>query len=488
MDGINTNVPYKSPKDKEATVHREVGAVRSSVEGPNQAGAKGPYLNKRDSVKEDEVIGPYEGLIMPSKVQELQRTLYRKAKAEPRWRAWSLYGHVCRRDVLESALDAVVKNKGAAGFDGISTDTVKAAKDAFLKSLQEKLMDRSYKPGPVLRTWIPKADGKQRPLGIPNVVDRIVQMAVLLVLNPIFEADFDEGSYGYRPGRKAVDAVDAIREELRHGRTELIDADLSGYFDTIDHTKLLNLVAKRVSDGSILRLIKLFLKAPIVERKNGKVSYHKNDRGTPQGGVLSPLLANLYLNDLDHGVNDKPELDAKIIRYADDFVLLTRPGKAAGLLERLKKYLVAKKLQLNETKTRLVKFRKESFNFLGFNFSWRRSGRTLRNYVHVEPSPKATIKFKDKVRAELSHWTKHLSCKEAVERVNSIARGWANFYDYGNCSATFRQQQTWLRNRVRRWMWRKYDCTHALFEFFTDQRLTGQYNLWSFPTKPQWLR
>jgi RNA-directed DNA polymerase len=234
-------------------------------------------------------------------------------------------------------LDAVVKKKGAAGFDGISTDTVKAGKEAFLKGLQEKLMDRSYKPGPVMRTWIPKADGKQRPLGIPNVVDRIVQMALLLVLNPIFEADFDEGSYGYRPGRKVVDAVDAIREELRHGRTELIDADLSGYFDTIDHTKLLNLVAKRVSDGSILRLIKLFLKAPIVERKNGKVSYHKNDRGTPQGGVLSPLLANLYLNDLDHGVNDRPELDAKIIRYADDFVLITRPGKAAGLLERLKK-------------------------------------------------------------------------------------------------------------------------------------------------------
>ena len=223
-----------------------------------------------------------------------------------------------------------------------------------------------------------------------------------------------KGSFGYRPGRKAHQALDAIRDQLRQGRTEVVDADLSGYFDTIDHAGLLRLVAGRVSDGSILRLVKRFLKAPIVEEKNGKRSYHPNDRGTPQGGVLSPLLANLYLNSLDHGVNDHPELDAKLIRYADDFVLLCRPGSGGAMLERLKKYVAAKRLTLNEAKTRLVNFQQDSFRFLGFDFAWRRSPRTGNRFVHVEPSPKARLHLREAVREELNHWTKHRSCAEAV--------------------------------------------------------------------------
>jgi group II intron reverse transcriptase/maturase len=262
-------------------------------------------------------------------------------------------------------------------------------------------------------------------LGIPNVIDRIVQMALLILLQPIFEADFDEASFGYRPGRKAQQALDVIRNQLRYGRTEVIDADLSGYFDTIDHAGLLRLVAHRVSDGSILRLVKRFLKAPIAEEKKGRRSYHPNDRGTPQGGVLSPLLANLYLNSLDHGVNDHPQLDAKLIRYADDFVLLCRSGQGAAMLERLKGYVQAKRLTLNETKTRLVNFRQEPFRFLGFDCTWRRSPRTGNHFVHVAPSQKARRKLRDAVREELSHWTKHRSCAEAVRRVNQITRGWA---------------------------------------------------------------
>lgn len=197
----------------------------------------------------------------------------------------------------------------------------------------------------------------------------------------------------------------------------MVDADLSGYFDSIDHAGLLRLVARRVSDGSVLRLVKLFLKAPIVEEKKGKRSYHKNDRGTPQGGVLSPLLANLYLNSLDHGVNDHPELDAKLIRYADDFVLLCRPGDGGAMLERLKKYVHAKRLTLNEAKTRLVNFQQESFRFLGFDFAWERSPRTGNRYVHVVASPKARLSLRDAVRNELNHWTKHRSCAEAVRSV-----------------------------------------------------------------------
>ena len=427
------------------------------------------------------------GLPTPPKVRALQRTLNRKAKEDARWRAWSLYGELCRRDVLETAAQAVVRNGGAAGEDGVTTTQVKASMAGTLDTLQRRLKDRSYQPGPVKRVWIAKDDGKQRALGIPNVIDRIVQMALLILLQPIFEADFDEGSFGYRPGRKPQQAMECIRTELRRGRTEVIDADLSAYFDTIDHAGLLRLVSRRVSDGSILKLVKAFLKAPIVEEKAGKRSYQPNQRGTPQGGVLSPLLANLYLNSLDHGVNVHPELDAKLIRYADDFVLLCRPGRGESMLDRLKKYLQAKRLTLNETKTRLVNSRRESFRFLGFAVAWRR-GKTGKDYVHVEPAPKARSAFREAVGEELNHWTEHRSCAEAVRRVNRISQGWANYYHYGHCTRVFSSQQNWLENRLRRWLWRKYGCQHGLFSFFTKERLEGQYKLWRLPLKATWCR
>ena len=457
--------PNSAPAEQAEAAQGVVGSVHSSGESRNETGAKEPNSNAGNSVATDEAMAPLLGIKTPLKVQALQRTLYRKAKENRRWRAWSLYGDLCRRDVLEIAMKRVVANGGTAGMDGITTEQVKARAAEFLDPLQAQLRDRSYHPGPVKRVWIPKPDGQQRPLGVPNVVDRIVQMALLILLQPIFEADFDEGSFGYRPGRKAHQALDAIREQLRQGRTEVVDADLSGYFDTIDHAGLLRLVARRVSDGSILRVVKLFLKAPIVEEKTGKRCYHKNDRGTPQGGVLSPLLANLYLNSLDHGVNDHPELDAKLIRYADDFVLLCRPGDGEAMLERLKKYVQAKRLTLNEAKTRLVNFQQESFRFLGFDFAWRRSPRTGNRFVHVAPSPKAGLHLRDAVRAELNHWTKHRSCAEAVRRVNRITRGWTNYYHYGHCTRVFGRQQVWLLNRTRRWLWRKYDCKHGLFGF-----------------------
>ena len=489
LGGREPNARHNSaPAGEASATQRAVGSVHSSDKGRNETGAKEPNLNAGNSVARDEAMAPMLGIKTPLKVQALQSTLYRKAKDNRRWRAWSLYGDLCRRDVLEVAMKVVVGNGGAAGIDGITTEEVKANAEEFLNALQARLKDRRYKPGPVKRVWIPKADGKQRPLGVPNVIDRIVQMALLILLQPIFEADFDEGSFGYRPGRKAHQALDAIREQLRHGRTEVVDADLSGYFDTIDHAGLLRLVARRVSDGSILRLVKLFLKAPIVEESEGKRKYHSNDRGTPQGGVLSPLLANLYLNSLDHGVNDHPELDAKLIRYADDFVLLCRPGSGEAMLRRLEKYLQAKRLTLNEAKTRLVDFQQESFRFLGFDFAWRRSPRTGNCFVHVEPSPKARLHLRDVVREELNHWTKHRSCTEAIRRVNRITHGWSNYYHYGHCTRVFGRQQVWLQNRVRRWLWRKYDCKHGLFSFFNDERLLGQYQLWRLPLTCSWRR
>jgi group II intron reverse transcriptase/maturase len=424
----------------------------------------------------------------PDKVQKLQRTLYRKAKENKRWRAWSLYADLSRRDVLETAFKAVVSNAGAAGVDGVTTEEIKASAAAFLDEVQTQLREKSYRPSPVLRVWIPKADGKQRPLGIPTVKDRVVQAALRVLLEPIFEADFHEDSYGYRPKRNAHQAIDAITLALMQGKTEVIDADLSGYFDTIDHAALLRLVARRVSDGSILRLVKLFLKAPIVEEKTGRRTIHPNDRGTPQGGVISPLLANLYLNGMDHGVNGKPELDAKLVRYADDFVALTPPGKGEELYRRLKVYLERKGLTLNAAKTRVFDIRHQSLSFLGFTIRWQRSWRTGRSYPHVEPSQKARCKLHDSTRKILNRWTTYQSCKATVTQVNRVARGWSQYYHHGNCTRVFGAELLWLRQRMRGWLWRKYDRTLNRYSFFTDERLHGQYQLFTIPTRAPYLR
>ena len=259
-------------------------------------------------------------------------------------------------------------------------------------------------------------------------------------------------------------------------------------FDTIDHAALLRLVARRVSDGSILRLVKLFLKAPIVEEKTGRRTIHPNDRGTPQGGVISPLLANLYLNGMDHGVNGKPELDAKLVRYADDFVALTPPGKGEELHRRLKVYLERKGLTLNAAKTRVFDIRHQSLSFLGFTIRWQRSWRTGRSYPHVEPSQKARCKLHDSTRKILNRWTTYQSCKATVTQVNRVARGWSQYYHHGNCTRVFGAELLWLRQRMRGWLWRKYDRTLNRYSFFTDERLHGQYQLFTIPTRAPYLR
>lgn len=441
-----------------------------------------------NSEAKDEAMVPEMEIRTPDKVQQLQRTLYRKAKEGKRWRAWSLYADLCRRDVLETALKAVLGNAGAAGVDGVTTEEIKASAATFLDGLQTQLREKSYRPSPVLRVWIPKADGKQRPLGIPTVKDRVVQAALRVLLEPIFEADFHEASYGYRPKRNAHQAIDAITLALMQGKTEVIDADLSGYFDPIDHAALLRLVARRVSDGSILRLVKLFLKAPIVEEKAGRRTIHPNDRGTPQGGVISPLLANLYLNSLDHGVNGRPELEAKLVRYADDFGVLTRPGNGAGLYQRLKDYLGRKGLTLNAAKTRVFDIRRERLSFLGFTVRWQRSRRTGRYYTHVEPSQKARCTLHDSTRKILNRWTRHQSCTATVTQVNRVVQGWAQYYHHRNSTRVFAAELNWLRQRLRGWLWRKYDCTLGLYSFFTHERLHGQYQLYSLPTRAPYLR
>lgn len=437
---------------------------------------------EENSEAKDEAMVPMKEIATPTKVQQLQRTLYRKAKENGRWRAWSLYADLCRGDVLETACKAVVRNAGSAGVDGMTTERVKANAGVMIGALQAELRTKRYRPSPVLRVWIPKADGKSRPLGIPTVKDRIVQMALLLLLQPIFEADFHEDSYGYRPGKSAHQALDAIRVAIWHGHYEVIDADLSGYFDTIDHAALMRLVARRVSDGSVLALVKACLKAPIVEEKAGRRTTQPNERGTPQGGVISPLLANLYLNSLDHGVNDRPELGAKLVRYADDFVLLCRPGSGAKLHDRLKEYLRRKGLTLNERKTRVLDVRQESFRFLGFEVSWRQSDATGKHFPFIQPHPRAQQQLRNSVRRELNHWTTGRSCKDAIGTVNRVVRGWSQYFHYGHCTRVFIRMQDWLRQRCRRWLWKKYDRRLGYYTFFTNERLQGQYQLFVLPS------
>jgi len=429
------------------------------------------------------------GLTTPGKLRHLQDTLSRKAKAEPNYRFWSLYGELTRRDLLEHALRLVVRNGGAPGVDGESLRHLTATPDTqarWLDALQKELKDQTYRPAPVRRVFIPKSNGGQRPLGIPTVKDRVVQMAALLVLGPIFEADFHPRSYGFRPGRNAHQALDEIVTALRSGRLEVVDADLSKYFDTLPHDRLLKLVARRTSDGSLLHLIGQWLDAPVEEERDGQKRLRPNRQGVPQGGVISPLLANLYLNALDWAVNDPAQRGQPVlVRYADDFVILCAPGQGQALRERLTRWLAARGLKLNEDKTRTVNSR-QGFDFLGFRVRWQPSRVSRKWYAHVEPSPRSQQKLREAVRSQLNHWTLGKRIPTAMAGLNRLLRGWSGYFHYRQSSRVMGKLDGQVRDRVRRWLWRKHGRKRALWSDYPDPRLRGQYGLWPLPIRVAW--
>jgi RNA-directed DNA polymerase len=484
-----------------ARVAGVVGVPRSSADPPESKSGgerrRGTWVNAcghsegpDDGRAEVETL--FDRITTPPKVQKLQRTLYRKAKAAPGYRFYSLYGELLRCEVIETAMSAVARHDGAAGWDGQECSAYTCSDEAWTQwreTLLEELRTRTYRPSPVRRVRIPKGDGKTRPLGIPTVKDRVVQTAVALLLLPVWEADSHPHSYAYRPKRNAQQAMDAIKTALLSGHTEVIDADLSGYFDSIPHRELLRLVARRVSDGPILALIKAWLRAPIVERDRdtGRPTITGNRRGTPQGGVISPLLANLYLNRLDWQVNQRCELRPVLVRYADDFVILTRPGQGTEVMVRLKRWLAAQGLTLNETKTRRLDVRAEGFQFLGFGVSWRR-GRSGRNYPHVEPHPRSQMKLRDKLREKLNHWTLWRAVDEVIPEVNRLLKGWGGYFHYANSTRVFDRLNGYAADRLQRWLWRKHGCQQALWGTNPQKVLRERYGLYRLPSRAAWTR
>jgi len=430
----------------------------------------------------------------PEKIRELQRKLYRKAKHEKEFRFYLLYDKIYRMDILSHAYILVRANKGAPGIDGETFDSIEKREggvEKYLEKIAGELRRKDYKPQAVRRVYIPKAADGKRPLGIPVIKDRIVQMAVKIVIEPIFEADFQDNSYGFRPKRNAHQAVEDVNNHLLEGKTEVIDADISKYFDTIPHDKLMQLVAKRIVDKHILKLIKIWLRVPIVEeREDGKKEYKRNDKGTPQGGVISPLLANIYLNVLDTlWVVKKVEerLGARLVRYADDCVILCR-GNTDRILNGVRRVFDNLGLNLNEEKTHVVDARREMFNFLGFSMGMKRGRKTGKLYPHTEPSKKALKHIRSEIKQLTTERYSATPTETVIRRVNEVARGWVGYFRFGNCTKAMSYLRYYLGYRMRIYMRRKHHYHSLGYRAYPDRYYYDSLGLYEVPTKAPWVQ
>lgn len=399
------------------------------------------------------------------KSRQLQRNLYLAAKKDKQRRFHALYDRIFRLDILWRAWKEVRENKGSAGIDGITFEMIEGyGVEEYLLDIQEDLQNKKYRPKPVKRVYIPKPDGKQRPLGIPTIRDRIVQQACKIVIEPVFEANFLDSSYGFRPKRDAKQATEKVKKEL-YKNWYVVDADIQGYFDNINHEILLGLLNHRISDRRVIKLCRQWLQAGVIE--NGK--YYPTKKGSPQGGVISPLLANIYLHVLDSYWENHKELGV-IVRYADDAVIVCRTRKdAESAFEHLKRIMTKLKLTLNPQKTKIVDMNKESFDFLGFcyqKFGKTKSGRKL---PYMMPSKKTMKKVKDAIRVITCRKSAYEGLEQKVGKLNPLIRGWRNYFQHGNSTKRFKQldeyvwMKLWRRVYYRRKQ-KKYRA-HVLYGF-----------------------
>jgi len=416
----------------------------------------------------------------PMKIRMLQRKLYLKAKAEPAYRFYLLYDKICREDVLAHAYALAKANQGAPGVDGQSFWGIETqGSEKWLEGIREELRAKTYEPQPVRRVMIPKPGGGERPLGIPTIRDRVVQTAAKLILEPIFEADLEPEAYGYRPRRSAQDAIRKVHKLLCEGYTDVVDADLSKYFDTIPHRELLLSVARRIVDRDVLRLIKMWLKVPVEERDedgNRRLTGGKSSsRGTPQGGVISPLLANLYMNRFLKywRISGRSEtFQARVVNYADDFVILSR-GSAAEALGWTREVMTRIGLTLNEVKTVIKEARRDSFDFLGYTFGPHRYRKDGHWYLGASPSKRSVLRIKAKV-GDLLRPGNVAAWEEVRDRLNQILRGWSCYFSYGTRLMGYRAVDNHVYQRVRDFLKRRHKVKGRGTRRFSDAVVFGE--------------
>jgi RNA-directed DNA polymerase len=425
----------------------------------------------------------------PEQIRSLQKKLYRKAKAEPDFRFYLLYDKVWREDILDHAYEVARANDGAPGVDGVTFDTIElAGVEEWLSGIGKALRERSYRPDPVRRVMIPKPNGGERPLGIPTIRDRVVQTAVKLVIEPIFEADLEPNAYGYRPRRSAGDAVEAVHGLLRRGYTDVVDADLTKYFDTIPHDQLMRSVACRIVDRDILKLIKMWLKAPVEQTdRDGRKRLTGGKRhkwGTPQGGVISPLLAKLYMNRfLKYWrlTEQGHKLKAHVITYADDFVILSR-GYAEEAKTWAREVMTRLGLSLNEAKTSVRDARKERFDFLGYSFGPHYFPKNGRRYLGASPSKKSLTRLKPRISAIL-HRGNNDPWGEVCVKLNRLLKGWSGYFDYGTCTPAYRAIDNHVMTRVRHFLVKRHKVPSRGTRRFSRDTVFGELGVLSLRTK-----
>jgi RNA-directed DNA polymerase len=424
-------------------------------------------------------------LTTPPSVQKLQTALHDKAKGSPKFRFYAVYDKVYREDVLAFAYECCKANGGAARVDGQTFEDIEEyGVKKWLDERTQELRSRTYRPQPVRRVWIPKPDGKQRPLGVPAIKDRVTQTAAVLVLEPIFEADLQPEQYAYRPERSALDAVRQVHQLLNTGHGQVVDADVSSYFDSIPHSDLLKSVARRIVDGAMLHLIKMWLEAP-VEETDEKGNTHRSTRnrdegrGTPQGAPISPLLSNLYMRRFVLGwkkLGHEKRLAAHIVNYADDLVICCC-GRAEEALAMLRDIMTKLKLTVNEAKTRVCQLPEEKFDFLGYTFGRCYSSKTGRAYLGTVPSKKRVNRICETISELTGRDQTVLDQEMVVAKLNRTMIGWANYFCLGPVSKAYRAVDTHACKRLRQWLRRKHSISWQVSQRFSDAILHDKRGL-----------